>query len=95
LLLAGPLLCGDLLHDGSVRMWRGTTQGRESYSCPRCSQAVSNLEDVVVSEFLAQKGNRLLWRRVDVDHEDGAALLPEIERRLDELDRLIREASSR
>jgi len=73
-------------------MHRGTTQGRESYSCPGCSQTVSTFEDVVVEQFLAAKGDHLRWQVVEVVHEGGAALLPEIEARLDELDALIRRA---
>ncbi|MGB3762305.1 MAG: hypothetical protein WA966_03715 [Ornithinimicrobium sp.] len=33
---------------------RGTTQGRESYSCPKCSQTISNFGNVLVAEFLRQ-----------------------------------------
>jgi site-specific DNA recombinase len=91
-LLSGLLACG---HCGGQRMWRGTTQGRESYSCPRCGQTISNFEDVLIAEFLRQKGEHLRWRRVEVVHQGGAAVLPEVERRLDELDRLIRDAPSR
>jgi hypothetical protein len=46
-------------------------------------------------EFLAAKGERARWRVVEEVHEGGAALLPEIEARLDELDDLIRQAPTR
>lgn len=92
-LLSGLVWCGE--HDEPVRMHRGTTQGRPGYSCPACHQTLSAFEDAVVEEFLAQKGEQLRWRRVEEVHEGGAALLPEIERRLDELDDLIRNAPDR
>lgn len=92
-LLSGLVWCGE--HDEPVRMWRGTTQGRAGYNCPECHQTITGFEDVVVEEFLAQKGEHLRWRRVEEVHEGGAALLPEIEARLDELDGLIRNAPDR
>ncbi|WP_281966291.1 recombinase family protein [Serinicoccus marinus] len=92
-LLSGLVWCGE--HDEPVRMHRGTRAGRESYSCPACHQTVSGFEQVVVEEFLAAKGEHLRWRTVRVVHEGGAALLPEIEARLDELDALIRQAPDR
>lgn len=92
-LLSGLLACGE--HAEPVRMHRGTTQGRESYSCPVCHQTLSNFEDTVIEEFLAAKGERLRWRVVQEVHEGGAALLPEIEGRLDELEELIRQAPDR
>lgn len=92
-LLSGLVRCGR--HDEPVRMHRGTLQGREAYKCPRCHQSISAFEDVVVDAFLEAKGERLRWRRVEVVHTGGAAALPEIERRLDELDGLIRTAPGR
>jgi DNA invertase Pin-like site-specific DNA recombinase len=89
-LLSGVVMCAE--HAEPVRMWRGTTQGRPSYRCPECSQTISGLDDLVVSEFLREKGDRLRWRRVEVITEGGAAALPEIDRRLDELAGLIRAA---
>jgi site-specific DNA recombinase len=76
-------------------MHRGTTQGRAGYSCPVCHQTLTNFEDVVVAEFLRQKGERVRWSVVEEVHEGGAAMLPEIELRLDELDGLIRQATDR
>lgn len=73
-------------------MWRGTTQGRESYSCPRCSMTISNFEDALVRHFLARKGEQDRWTRVELVYVGRSADLPEIERRLDELDREIRDA---
>lgn len=91
-LLSGLVRCG---HCGGARMYRGTTQGREGYKCPTCHQTITGFEDVVVEEFLAAKGEHLRWRVVEEVHEGGAALLPEIEARLDELDELIRQAPDR
>jgi DNA invertase Pin-like site-specific DNA recombinase len=91
-LLSGLVYCGDPRHAEPVKMWRGTTQGRPSFSCPRCSQTISNFEDVVVREFLRQKGGRDRFTVVEAVYAGGAAVLPEIEHRLDELDRLIRDA---
>lgn len=90
-LLSGLLWCGHC----ETRMHRATVSGRHGYTCPKCSQAISNFEPLVVAEFLRQKGDRVRWTRVEEVHEGGAALLPEIEHRLDELDRLIRQASDR
>lgn len=92
-LLSGLVWCGE--HDEPVRMHRGTTQGRPSFNCPTCYQTISNFEDAVVDEFLAQKGEWVRWTRVEEVHEGGAALLPEIEHRLDELDGAIRTAPDR
>jgi site-specific DNA recombinase len=93
-LLSGLLWCGEHGGDG-VRMHRCTVNGRPGYTCPECSQSISNFEPLVVAEFLRQKGERVRWTRVEEVHEGGAALLPEIEHRLDELDRLIRQATDR
>lgn len=96
-LLSGLVYCGEHLDDNGkgTRMHRGTTQGREGYSCPVCHMTMTNFEDVVVAEFLRQKGERVRWSVVEDVHEGGAALLPEIELRLDELDGLIRQATDR
>ncbi|MFQ1000462.1 recombinase family protein [Modestobacter sp. SSW1-42] len=93
-LLSGLLWCGEHGADG-VRMHRGTVNGRHGYTCPKCSQSISNFEPLVVAEFLRQKGERVRWTRVEKVYEGGAALLPEIEHRLDELDQLIRQATDR
>ena len=92
-LLSGLVWCAE--HLEPTRMHRGTTQGRPGYSCPACHQTITGFEDVVVEEFLAAKGAHLRWRRVEEVHEGGAALLPEIEARLDELADLIRQAPDR
>jgi hypothetical protein len=91
-LLSGLVRCG---HCGGHRMWRGTTQGREGYYCNLCSMVITNFEDVVVAEFLRQKGEHVRWTVVEVVYEGGAAVLPEIEHRLDEPDGLIRMAPDR
>lgn len=95
-LLSGLVFCGDGKdkHGADpVRMWRGTIQGRPGYQCPACHHAISNFEDVVVEHFLREKGSWVRWTPVEEVHEGGAALLPEIEHRLDELEALIRNAS--
>jgi DNA invertase Pin-like site-specific DNA recombinase len=81
--LSGLMLCGE--HDEPVRMWRGTVQGRPGYYCPECHQAISNFEHVVIAEFLRQKGERVRWTVVEEVPDGGAALLPEIELRIQEL----------
>lgn len=93
--LSGLVFCGDDRHDEPVRMWRGTTQGRPSYSCPECHQTLSSAEDLIVEEFLRVRGTWPRWTVVEEVYEGGARMLPEIERRLDELDGLIRDAKSR
>jgi len=90
-LLSGLMWCGHC----EARMHRCTVNGRPGYTCPECSQSISNFEPLVVAEFLRQKGERVRWTRVEEVHEGGATLLPEIEHRLDELDRLIRQATDR
>ncbi|WP_170037502.1 recombinase family protein [Georgenia soli] len=93
-LLSGLVWCA--MHDDApVRMHRGTTQKRHSYYCPKCHQAISNIEPHVIEQFLALKGEHVRWSVVEEVYEGGAALLPEIEQRLDELDAAIRGASSR
>lgn len=96
-LLSGLVWCGEHLDDAGngTRMHRGTSDGRHGYNCPVCYQTITNFEDVVVAEFLHQKGERVRWSVVETVHEGGAALLPEIEHRLDELDQLIRDAPDR
>lgn len=92
-LLSGLVWCADGgKHDEPVRMHRGTTQGRPGYQCPKCYQTVTGFEDAVVGEFLRARGDLIRLRAVEVVHEGGTALLPEIEHRLDELAQLIRDA---
>jgi site-specific DNA recombinase len=80
-LLSGLVWCADC----EVRMHRGTAQGRPGYSCPSCYQTITKFEDVVIAEFLRQKGERVRWSTVVEVREGGAAMLPEIEHRLSEL----------
>ena len=96
-LLSGLVWCGHCEDSEGhpVRMHRGTTQGRESYSCPRCHQTISRIQDYVVEQFLWAKGEHVRWTPVREVHESGAAVLPEIEARLDELDAAIRDAPDR
>ncbi len=49
---------------------------------------ITNFEGIAVDEFLVQKGERVRWTRVEQVHEVGAALLPEVEHRLAELQAL-------
>ncbi len=94
-LLSGLVWCGEHGKDG-VRMHRcAAGPQRHGYTCPASSQTITNLEPIVVAEFLRQKGERVRWTRVEQVQEGGAALLPEIEQRLDELDQLIRQATDR
>lgn len=78
-LLSGLVWCGEC----DVRMHRGTTQGRPSYTCPKCYQTVSRLDGPVVQRFLQEKGDWDRWPLVEEVHE--APVLPEIEHRLAEL----------
>jgi DNA invertase Pin-like site-specific DNA recombinase len=94
-MLSGLVLCGDDRHDEPVRMWRGTVQGRPGYYCPTCHHAISNFEHVVVAEFLRQKGERVRWTVVEEVADGGAALLPEIELRIQELQEQQRAAQDR
>lgn len=90
-LLSGPVWCGVC----DARMHRGTTNGRESYSCPRCHQMISRIQDYVVEQFLWAKGEHVRWTRVRGAYESGTAVLPENEARLDEFDAAIRDAPDR
>ena len=97
-LLSGLVWCNDTeKHPEPVRMHRGTTQSRPGYSCPRCHQVISGqtFEPYVIEEFLRQKGEHVRWTPVREVHEGGAALLPEIEHRLDELNAAIRATKDR
>ncbi len=78
--LSGLTWCGE--HDEPVRMWRGTTQGRPSYSCPDCHQTLSTAEQLVVDDVLGTWGDAVMWSRMEEVHEGAAALLPEIAHRL-------------
>lgn len=94
-LLSGLVYCGEHRdNDGNgTRMYRGTVQGRHGYHCPVCYMVITNFEDYVVAEFLRAKGERVRWSVVQEIHEGGAAMLPEIELALDDIDRAIRQAS--
>ncbi len=74
--LSGLMWCGE--HRQPVRMWRGTTQGRPSYSCPECHQTLSAAEPLVLEDVLRTWGDSVMWSRVEEVHEGAAALLPEI-----------------
>lgn len=80
-LLSGLVWCRDC----DARMWRGTTAGNPSYSCPSCHQTLSKVEPIVVDEFLAERGDVTRWSVVKEVREGGSALLPEINQRLSEL----------
>lgn len=82
-LLSGLVWCGE--HRTPVRMWRGTTQGRHSYSCPDCHQTISNIEPYVIEQFLWAKGEHERMSPIVEVREGTAAQLAEIENRLAEL----------
>lgn len=85
--LSGLMWCGDPRHDEPVRMWRGTTQGRPSYSCPECHQTLSTAEDLIVDHFLAERGFLLHLTVVEEVVEGGSVLLREATVRIAELGR--------
>ncbi|WP_418277541.1 recombinase family protein [Isoptericola jiangsuensis] len=92
--LSGLVWCGE--HPDPVRMHRGTTQGRPSYQCPQCFQTVSSyLEECVVEKFLWAKCEYVRWNKVEFVDEGAAAMLPEIEARLQELGELITQERDR
>jgi site-specific DNA recombinase len=80
-LLSGLVWCQDC----EVRMWRGTTAGNPSYSCPSCHQTISKVEPIVVDAFLRERGDVTRWSVVKEVRDGGSALLPEINQRLSEL----------
>lgn len=80
-LLSGLVWCGHC----DARMHRGTSSGRPAYTCPKCYQTVSRIEDHVVQQFLHQKGDWHRWSMMEEVYDGGAELLPEIEQRLSEL----------
>lgn len=96
-LLSGPMWGRDERHDEPQRIWRGTIQRRAGYVCrvKGCNMIISNFEDALVANVLAQVGDDLRWQRVQRVATGGEAELPQIERRLDELSALIRAAGDR
>ncbi|WP_166136529.1 recombinase family protein [Nocardioides ochotonae] len=95
-LLSGLMWCRSERHDGPVRMWRGTIQGREGYVCRAkgCNMVISNFEDALVEHVLGRVGGDLRWQRVQRVVTGGEAELPEIELALDDLSAKIRAAGS-
>lgn len=85
--LSGLVFCGEHLDvDGEpTRMWRATVQGRPGFTCKVCHQTISAFEELVIEDFLATRGSQTRWSVVELVTEGGAALLPEITRRLGEL----------
>ena len=96
-LLSGLVCCGEHLDDEApVRACTAAPcRAGPATTARRATRPSRNFEHVVVEEFLRQKGERVRWTVVEEVHEGGAALLPEIEHRLDELDELIRQAPDR
>lgn len=95
-LLSRLVYCGDPRHgDDMPRMHRAKNDGREGYSCKGCHQQITSFEPYVIEEFLRVAGPQVRWTKIEEVREGGATLLPEIERRLDELDGLIRDAKTR
>lgn len=80
-LLSGLVWCGEC----DARMHRGTSQGRESFSCPKCHQTISRIEPYVIEHFLWAKGEYHRLARVEEVLDGAAAQLPEIEHRMAEL----------
>lgn len=94
-LLSGLIWCGDPSHDEPQRMWRRSQNGAPAWYCGGCYQLISNIDSLLVEEFLHQKGDWVRWSKVTEVYEGGAAELPEVEHRLTELDDLIRDATNR
>jgi DNA invertase Pin-like site-specific DNA recombinase len=95
-LLSGLVWCGDPRHDEPRRMWRGTvgsgTGPRPAYTCGGnggCHQTLSNAEDLIVAEFLRERGDVLHLNVVEEVVEGGSLLLQEASIRLGELGREI------
>lgn len=80
-LLSGLVWCGHC----DARMHRGTSSGRPAYTCPKCHQTISKIDDHVIQQFLHQKGEWHRWSMMEEVYDGGAELLPEIEQRLSEL----------
>jgi site-specific DNA recombinase len=87
--LSGLVICGEHLDENGegTRMWRGTTQGRPSYSCPVCHQTFSTFEALVVEEFLSQRGDVMHLSFMEEVVEGGSVLLREATVRIAELGR--------
>lgn len=97
-LLSRLVYCGadDPRHAGEMpRMHRANNAGRHGYACKKCHQQITSFEPYVIDEFLRVAGPQVRWTQIEEVREGGATLLPEIERRLDELDTLIRTAPNR
>lgn len=93
-LLSGLMWCGDPRHDEPLRMWRGTvgssTGPRPAYSCSGpggCHQTLSNVEDVIVAEFLRERGDVIHLNVVEEVVEGGSVALQEASIRLADLGR--------
>ena len=88
-LLSGLVWCGE--HPEPIKMWRGTVgprgKGRPAYTCRRCHQTISNLDPLVIEEFLAVGGDELRLTKVEEVVEGGAVQLQEASVRLAELGR--------
>lgn len=95
--LSGLMWCGDPRHDEPVRMWRGTvgsgTGPRPAYTCKECFQTLSNAEDLIVAEFLRERGDVLHLNMVQEVVEGGSVALQEATIRLAELGREVANAS--
>lgn len=83
-LLSGLMWCARC---GDQRMWRGTVRGRAGYYCKKCHQVISNMEDVVVQEFLRAKGDDMPFSRVEEVRDAGS--VAEIQHRMQELTDLL------
>lgn len=91
--LSGLMWCGDPSHPEPLRMYRGTLgtteRPRPSFYCKVCHQAISSVEELIVAEFLAQRGDVIRLQMVQQVVEGGSVQLQEASVRLAELGREI------
>jgi len=89
--LSGLMWCGDERHEEPIRMWRGTvgssTGPRPAYTCKECHQTLSNAEDLIVAEFLRERGDVIHLNVVEEVVEGGSVQFQEATIRLAELGR--------
>lgn len=85
--LSGLMFCGE--HDEPTRMWRGTTQGRPSYICKECKQTLSAAQELILEEFLTQRGDVTHLSFVEEVVEGGSVQHREATVRIAELGREI------
>lgn len=88
-LLSGLMWCAE--HAEPVRMWRASLgtkdRPRLAYQCRECHQSFSTPDDLVIAEFLTQRGDVLHLNMVEEVVEGGSVQLQEASVRLAELGR--------